>query len=278
MTKKKADLHTHTLYSDGANSYKELLNLAKEKNIEIVAITDHDSVDGIEESRKYGAKIGVEVIPGLEISTDVEGKEVHLLGYFVDHKDSELNKYLKFFRNERLERAKRILNKLKKIGIDIKLREVEKIAKNSPICRPHIANAMVEKGFVKNFQSAFNKYIGDGAPAHEKKIHVSPLSAIKIINDAGGLAFIAHPGKMKESILTSLIQLGIDGIEVVHPSHKRSQQKFYRGIVSQYCLLESGGSDFHGGFRNDDDNFGKYTVSDSIVGNIRKMAQNKIAD
>ncbi len=274
---KKADLHTHTLYSDGAHSPKELLNLAKEKNIEIIAITDHDNVDGIEESIKYGAKIGIEVIPGLEISTDVEGQEVHLLGYFIDYNDTELNKYLKFFRNERLERAKRILNKLSKVGIEIKLKEVQKISKNSPICRPHIANVMVEKGFVKNYQTAFNKFIGDGALAHEKKIHVSPLSAIKIINDAGGLAFIAHPGKMKESILTSLIQLGIDGIEVVHSSHRRSQQKFYRGIVNQYCLLESGGSDFHGGFRNDQDNFGKYTISKSVVDNIRKMAQNKIA-
>ena len=274
---KKADLHTHTLYSDGAHTPNEVLNLAKEKNIEIIAVTDHDSVDGIEESIKYGTKIGVEVIPGLEISTDVEGQEVHLLGYFIDYKDTELNKYLKFFRNERLERAKRILNKLNKVGIDIKLNEVQKIAKNSPICRPHVANAMVSKGFVKNFQTAFNKYIGDGAPAHEKKIHVSPLSAIKIINDAGGLAFIAHPGRMKESILTSLIQLGIDGIEVVHSSHKRSQQKFYKGIVNQYCLLESGGSDFHGGFRNDSENLGKYTVSETVVENIRKMAQNKIA-
>ena len=135
---------------------------------------------------------------------------------------------------------------------------------------------MVEKGIVKNFHTAFNKYIGDGAPAHEKKIHVSPLSAIKIINDAGGLAFIAHPGKMKESILTSLIQLGIDGIEVVHSSHKRSQQKFYRGIVNQYCLLESGGSDFHGGFRNDDENFGKYTVSESVVETLKRWPKIKL--
>jgi predicted metal-dependent phosphoesterase TrpH len=273
---KKADLHTHTLYSDGAHTPKEVLNLAKEKNIDIIAITDHDGVDGIEESIKYGAKIGIEVIPGLEISTDVEGQEVHLLGYCIDYNNHELKKYLKFFRNERLERAKRILNKLNKLGIEIKLKEVQNISKNSPICRPHIANVMVTKGFVKNFQTAFNKFIGDGAPAHEKKIHVSPLSAIKIINDAGGLAFIAHPGKMKESILTSLIQLGIDGIEVVHSSHRRSQQKFYRGIVNQYCLLESGGSDFHGGFRNDGENFGKYTVSELVVDNIKKMAQNKI--
>jgi 3',5'-nucleoside bisphosphate phosphatase len=272
---KKADLHTHTIYSDGALTPKELLDLAKKENLNIVGITDHDTIDGIDEAISYGKEIGIQVIPGLEISTDVEGQEVHLLGYFINHKDPELAKYLQFFRNERLERAKRILGKLEKIGFSISLDEVQKIANNSPICRPHIAKAMVDKGIVNNFHTAFNKYIGDTGPAAEKKIHVSPQSAIKIINDAGGLAFIAHPGKMKESILTNLINLGIDGIEVIHSSHRKYQQKFYRGIVNQYCLLESGGSDFHGGLRNDEDNFGKYFTTNSVVENIQNMAQTK---
>ena len=125
---------------------------------------------------------------------------------------------------------------------------------------------------------AFQKFIGDSAPAFEKKIHVSPLSAIKIINDAGGLAFLAHPNKIKESIITNLIQLGIDGIEVTHPSHNRTQQKFYRGIVNQYCLLESGGSDFHGGLRNDYENLGKYTTNVSVLDNMRKMLQSKFVN
>jgi 3',5'-nucleoside bisphosphate phosphatase len=272
---KKADLHTHTIYSDGALTPKELLDLAKKKNLDIIGITDHDTIDGIDEAICYGNEIGIQVIPGLEISTDVEGQEVHLLGYFINHKDPELAKYLQFFRNERLERAKRILSKLEKIGFSVSLDEVQKIANNSPICRPHIAKAMVDKGIVNNFHTAFNKYIGDTRPAAEKKIHVSPQSAIKIINDAGGLAFIAHPGKMKESILTNLINLGIDGIEVIHSSHRKYQQKFYRGIVNQYCLLESGGSDFHGGLRNDEDNFGKFFTTNTVVENIQKMAQTK---
>lgn len=274
---KKVDLHTHTTYSDGALSPEELLNLAKKKKIEILGITDHDTIDGIDEAIDYGKKIGIEVIPGLEISTDVEGQEVHLLGYFVNHKDHELKKYLQFFKKERLERAKRILNKLDKIGLKLSLKDVQKIAKNSPICRPHIAKALVEHGYVKNFHVAFQKYIGDQGPAAEKKVHVSPQSAIKIINDAGGLAFIAHPGQMKESILTSLISSGIDGIEVIHSSHKKYQQKFYKGIVNQYCLLESGGSDFHGGPRNDEENFGKYVTTSAVLENIKNMAQSKMS-
>lgn len=265
----KADLHTHTIYSDGALTPTELLNFAKKKQISVLGITDHDSVFGIDEALKYGQKIGIEVIPGIEISTDVDETEIHILGYFIDHKDKELNKVLKFFRNERYERAKRIIKKLNELGFDITMNDVLKISKNSPICRPHIANAMLQKGYIKNFLQAFHKYIGDNKPAFEKKIHVSAQSAIKIINDAGGLSFIAHPGKMQESILNNLIQIGIDGIEVVHSSHKKKQQDFYKEIVNQYCLLESGGSDFHGGLRNDELNFGKYCVPFSVVENMK---------
>lgn len=271
----KADLHTHTVFSDGALKTKELLDLAKKKDIKIISITDHDTIDGIDEAIQYGNKIGIEVIPGLEISIDVEGKEVHLLGYFVDHKNIELNKHLTLFKNKRLERAKKILKKLEDLGIKIEINQVKKIANNSPICRPHIAKAMVINNVVKSFNMAFFKYIGDFAPAFEKKYNVSAKSAIKIINNSGGLAFIAHPGKMKESILMNIINQGIDGIEVIHCSHKKYQQKFYRGIVNQYCLLESGGSDFHGGLRNDDNNFGKYYTTSTIVNNIKKMVQIK---
>jgi len=140
---------------------KELLDLAKKKNIEVIGITDHDTIDGLSEAIKYGKTIGVEVVPGLEISTDIEGQEVHLLGYYVNYKDPELRKYLTFFRKERLERAKRILRKLENIGISLNLSDVQELAQNSPICRPHIAKAMVKAGIVKDFYSAFNKYIGD---------------------------------------------------------------------------------------------------------------------
>lgn len=256
----KADLHTHTNYSDGALSPTELLNLAKKKNLSVLAVTDHDSVEGIDEAIEAGKKLGIEVVPGLEISTDVDGDEIHLLGYFINHKDRELKSYLKFFRNERNERAKRIIKKLKKMGVEINIEEVKEVAKSSPICRPHIAQVLLKKKIVKSYLMAFQKYIGDYAPATEKKIYVSPQSAIKIINDAGGIAILAHPGKMKEKVLTKLIEFGIDGIEVIHPSHKKNQQKFYKGIVQQYCLLGTGGSDFHGGLRNDEKNFGSFYI------------------
>lgn len=275
--KNKVDLHTHTIYSDGALTPKELLDLAKEKGLSTISITDHDTIDGIDEAIRYGKEIGIEVIPGLEISTDVEGSEIHLLGYFIDYKNAELKKYLKFFRSERTHRAKRIIKKLNSVGIKISLDDVKVIANGSPLCRPHIAKAIYNSGYITNYNQAFTKYIGDDKPAFEKKIHVSPQSAIKIIKDSGGLSFIAHPGHMDESILKTLITLGIDGIEVIHSSHKRYQQKFYRGIVNQYCLLESGGSDFHGGLRNDEVNLGKYFTKRSVLENIRNAVLNGLA-
>lgn len=272
----RIDLHMHTSYSDGFYSPLELIQKVNERNLDIISITDHDSVNAIEEAITIGNDFSVKVIPGLEISTDIEDKEVHLLGYFIDINHPELKKYLSFFREERYYRATRIVNKLNKIGIEITIDDVMKVAKNSAVGRPHIAMALLNIGAVTEYYEAFEKYLRDNGPAYERKIHVSPQSALKLISDAGGLSFIAHPGHLKESILMNLINAGIDGIEVVHPSHNEYQQKFYRGIVSQYCLLESGGSDFHGGKKGDDNNLGAYLLNPQRLEEMRQILATKI--
>lgn len=267
--KSKIDLHTHTYYSDGFYSPKELILKAKEKGIDLISITDHDSINSLDEALEAGKKHGVEVIPGVEISTDISDREIHILGYFIDPTNRELEHYLKFFRDERIKRAGRIVKKLNSLGLEITLDDVIEKASKGAIGRPHIANAMVEKKLVSNFYEAFNKYIGNGCPAYERKVHVSPQSAFKIISDAGGLSFIAHPGNTPEYIIKELIDAGVDGIEVIHPSHIQNKVKYYRGIVNEYFLLESGGSDFHGGDRNDEENLGKYCTDSSIVDAMR---------
>jgi hypothetical protein len=234
--------------------------MVKDNNIRMVSITDHDSVNGLEEAIEIGNDLGIQVIPGVEISTDVENQEIHLLGYFLDIKSPDLQKYLSFFRDERFQRAKRMVRNLNNLGFEMTMDDVLEVASGSAIGRPHLALVMLEKGYVTDFYEAFHKYLRDGGPAYERKIYVSPKSALKLINDAGGLSFIAHPGNMKESILMTLIKAGVDGIEVTHPSHSNYQKKFYRGIVNQYCLLESGGSDFHGGKKNDEQNLGKFLL------------------
>ncbi|HOI29705.1 MAG TPA: PHP domain-containing protein [Melioribacteraceae bacterium] len=267
----RIDLHMHTTYSDGIYSPAELVQKAKAAGLDTISITDHDSLNGIKEAVAVGKEIGVEVIPGVEISTDLDEKEVHLLGYFIDIENEELQKYLSFFRDERFHRAKRIVQKLRNLGLSITIDDVTDLARNSAIGRPHIAYALVNLGLIKNYYEAFERFIGDYGPAFERKIHVSPQSATKLISDSGGLSFVAHPGYMKESILTDLIKAGIDGIEVIHPSHSESQIHFYRGIVNQYCLLEAGGSDFHGGKKDDESNLGKYIISPNHLEAMRTM-------
>lgn len=273
----KIDLHTHTNKSDGIHSPEELIRLAKERGITTIAITDHDSVNALDEAIEIGNSLGIRVIAGVELSTDIDEKDVHILGLFLDYKNEDLLKYLSFFREERLYRAKRIIKKLNLLGHNISIDDVMKFAQSSAVGRPHIAFAMMDLGIISNFYEAFEKYIGDNGPAYERKIHVSPKSALKIISDAGGLSFVAHPGYIKENILTALIKAGIDGIEVIHPAHSDYQIKFYRGIVNQYCILECGGSDFHGGNKNDSDNLGRYFISQSNLDAMQKMLQKNSA-
>lgn len=273
MDSVKVDLHTHTNLSDGAYSPCELIELAYKNGIQALSITDHDSINAYEEVIECANDFKIELIPGVEISTDLDDKEIHLLGLFINLESDELKKYLNFFREERFHRAKRIINKLKNLDILISIDDVLEFSNNSAIGRPHIAYAMIEKGYVKNYQEAFEKYLGDFAPAFERKIHVSVQSALKLISEAGGLSFVAHPGYMKENILLKLIEYGIDGIEVIHPSHNESQIQFYKGIVNQYCLLETGGSDFHGGKKMDFENLGKYYISGNQLLAIKKMTR-----
>lgn len=266
----KVDLHIHTNYSDGHFTPKQIVDLAKQRDLEIISITDHDNLAAIKEAQESGKKVGIEIIPGLEISSDVRDKEIHILAYLFDIDNQELERYLKFFREERIKRAIRIVNKLNELGLPLSIDDVFSLSKNSAVGRPHIAQALVARGLVTSYFEAFYKYIGNGGPAYEKKVHLSPQSAFKIISDAGGLSFIAHPGNMSEALIKELIDDGVDGIEVVHPSNSPQLVKYYKGIVNEYFLLESGGSDFHGGKREDEKNFGKFTVTRSIVTAMQK--------
>lgn len=265
----KTDLHTHTSYSDGHLTPKELLKKASSQGIQVLSITDHDSVNAFEVAKNLAGKFGIEVIPGVEISSDIRDSEVHILGYFIDPQNKELEHYLHFFREERYKRAIRIVEKLNILGLKITMDDVLKQANNSAIGRPHIAQALLINEQVKSYFEAFYKYLGNHAPAYERKVHLSPQSAFKIISDAGGLSFIAHPGNMPEILIKELIDAGADGIEVIHPSHSPERVKFYRGIVNEYFLLESGGSDYHGGKREDEENLGKYFTSAKVVEAMR---------
>jgi 3',5'-nucleoside bisphosphate phosphatase len=262
----KADLHTHTYYSDGAFSPTELVRRAHEHGISILSITDHDSIDGFEEARNAGQSLGLEVLPGVELSATLGRKDIHILGYMVDPANKRLTDTLELFKKERISRAERIVAKLNRLDLPLRFDSVLERAGYGAIGRPHIAAALVDEGLTTDYSSAFEQYIGDEGPAFEPKYRISPEDAVEIIANAGGLSILAHPGSyINENELVLLIRAGIDGIETIHPGHDENRTRYYRGITSAYFLLESGGSDFHGGKRNDYVNFGTYTVSDSIV-------------
>jgi predicted metal-dependent phosphoesterase TrpH len=268
---KRADLHIHSLYSDGVLSPIEIVTRAKRAGLDIISITDHDSVGGLEAAIEAGRDIGIEVISGIELSANQNGFEVHILGYFIDYKNKELASSLAGFRNERLKRAQRIVGKLNDLKIPITIESVLGHVTGDSIGRPHIANTLVEGGHADSYHQAFDKFIGDGRPAYEQKWNFSPEETVRLISQAGGLSFLAHPGKsMSEEMIIQLIKAGLDGIEVVHPCHTPDLVYYYKGIVDEYCLLESGGSDFHGGELGDEGTFGQYSIPISAVDLMRK--------
>jgi 3',5'-nucleoside bisphosphate phosphatase len=263
----KADLHTHTNYSDGKFLPSELIKRAKTAGLNYIAITDHDNVDGIDEAIETGKEIGIEVVPGVELSSDYKGREVHVLGYFFDYKNPELLEYLKTFRGLRRERAEKIVTKLNNLKIPLTMEDILSMVKgNVSIGRPHIAFALIDKNYIHNYYEAFVKYIGDGKPAYEKKKNLTTKEAIQLISKAGGLSFVAHPGKnIRDEALIEIIEQGLDGIEVIHPSHSPEYVTYFQDFASQYFLLESGGSDFHGGRINDDSILGTFWVPEQKV-------------
>ncbi|HTY38854.1 MAG TPA: PHP domain-containing protein [Bacteroidota bacterium] len=266
----RADLHTHTTHSDGAHEPHDLIQRAHNLGIEVLSITDHDNVGALDEGIEWGKSFGMEVITGLELSVSLGEKDVHVLAYFVDHRNQDLLDYLTFFRRERLKRAERIVQKLNKMNVPLKLEAVLEQAGVGSVGRPHVANALLDGGFIGAYHEAFEKFIGNGGPAFEKKYQLSPADAFKLVNKAGGLSFLAHPGKhISELDLSQLIKNGLDGIEVVHPAHDDKLREYYRGLVNQYFLLESGGSDFHGGKKNDDHTLGMFTVPMHVVETMR---------
>ncbi len=255
------DLHCHTTASDGACTPRELLQRAARAGLTAVGITDHDSVGGIDEAIEEGRKLGLTVIPGIELSATLRGADVHILGYFLDHHDAGLEEYLVFLRAERVKRAERIVEKLQALQIPLRIESVLERAGSGAVGRPHIANAMVDEGLTGSYHEAFLKYIGFGKPAYEDKYQISPRRAVEIVSAAGGLSFIAHPGAaLDERTLLDLLHVGVDGIEVVHPSHNAERVAYYRDVVARHGLLASGGSDFHGGRRNDEGALGTFRV------------------
>lgn len=262
----RADLHTHTTASDGLMSPQEVVRWASVKRLKAVGITDHDTVNGIAPAIEASARYGVEVVPGIELSTLYEEEEIHILGYYIDYKAGWFLDTLKKIQNSRFERAERIVGKLQDLGMEITLEQVKNIAEDGAIGRPHIARAMINKGYIANIKDAFKGYIGKGGPAYVDRYKLDCGEAIEMIKKLGGISVLAHPGLVKsKEYIGRILDLGIDGIEAYHSKHDEDTVRYALAIARSRKLLVTGGSDCHGIMLNNEPIIGNCSVDYKYV-------------
>ncbi len=248
------DLHSHTTASDGALAPRELVRLAVRHGVWVLAVTDHDSTEGLpeamEEARQHPP---LRIVPGLEINCDVPAgpgggaAEVHVLGYCVEWEAEWFQRFLREQREERRRRVYRIAERLAELGMPIDPAEVFALVKEGSAGRPHVAQVMVSRGYVKSLREAFDKYLGAGRPANVPRKRLTPEDAVRVIRQARGVPVLAHPGLAgRDELIPELVEAGLLGIETYYPEHSASQTASYREMCARLGLVATGGSDFHG--------------------------------
>lgn len=244
----KADLHLHTNKSDGLLSPEQLVRQARKCELKAIAITDHDTIEGLQEGLDAGKRYKMEVVPGIEFNTNIDRGELHILGYFFDYTDMKLLKLIDKIKNARFNRVISMVQKLRKLGLNISFEDVlSKAKKDASLGRPHIARVLVESEYVSNIQEAFNKYIGSNCTAYVERYKLEPEEAIEIIIKSGGVPVLAHPGILNNTKhMYRCIESGIQGIEVYHSKHTAEQTIKFESIAREYKLIPTGGSDCHG--------------------------------
>ncbi|CVK17570.1 PHP domain-containing protein [Sporomusa sphaeroides] len=266
-----ADLHIHSTASDGRLSPQEIVKQARQVGLSHIAITDHDTVAAHKELRRAAAfdtaVTKPVIIPGIEFSTDLPKYEVHILGYYIDIDNGKLNDQLEIILQDRLQRAKVMVDKLNKLGYSIDYRRVLTIAGQAEaVGRPHIAKALVEKKYFKTVAAAFEQTLAQNGPAYVPHYKMTPEQVIRLIEQAGGIAVLAHPGLVgNDDLVIDLIQAGIHGLEVYHPEHNQAMTNKYLGIANKYKLKITGGSDFHAIPGRYPEELGSFTIPTAIV-------------
>jgi 3',5'-nucleoside bisphosphate phosphatase len=250
------DLHCHTTASDGLATPEHLVHVASERNVDIVAVTDHDTVAGVAPAVAAGDSSGVRVVVGIELSTRHRGREVHLLGYFFDIADAALNRALREMREQRRNRAVQIVEKLQGLGLDISMFDVEAQAGGDVVARPHIARALLARGHVASVRQAFDGgLIGDGGRAFVPREAMSTVAAIDVVRSAGGVSVVAHPGvshhdgvvrPIPDEVVDELVSAGVSGLEVDHPDHPPLVRDHIARLAEGFGIVQTGGSDWHG--------------------------------
>jgi len=268
------DLHSHTTASDGTLSPAGLVREAVRHGVRVLAVTDHDSTDGIpqalEEARRHPP---LEIVPGIEINCDVPGSEVHLLGYCLDWEADWFQDFLEGQRAERRARVIRITERLGELGMPIDPEEIFRLVKEGSAGRPHVAQAMVNRGYVASVRHAFDQYLHAGAIAHVPRRRLTPVEAVTVIRRARGVPVLAHPGVAdRDALLPELVDAGLQGIECYYPEHSAAQVAHYRALCREHGLVETGGSDYHGPRRGRASSPGTPSVSLGVWHALRERA------
>ena len=272
------DLHTHSTFSDGSLTPEELAALADEVGLSAIALTDHDTVDGTPQFVAACEAQGITGVAGVEISADFTAGTMHLLGYFLDPGHAGLRDALIQIRDGRLVRNRRILETLSGLGMAVPWEEVDSLAGSDVIGRPHIAQAMVKRGYVPSCDIAFRDWLGKDKPAYADRYRLAPRDGIARIREAGGVAVLAHPftlglrPKRLRETLSELVGWGLSGIEVFYPEHGSDRRQLYQRLAREFGLVTTGGSDFHGAMNPAIQlgrGFGNVKVADSVLVDLR---------
>lgn len=269
----RIDLHIHTIFSDGTYTPEEAVFQAKKLGLVAISITDHDSVAGLASALVAGKRLGIEVVPGVEMSTDVGEDEIHILGYLLNWKKEDFLRQLEKFQAARANRNQKLLKKLDDLGMRVDYREVRKLAPRGVISRLHIARLMVEKGYVRSIGDAFEQWLNPGKPAYVQKMKVPPFEIIELLLKAEAIPVLAHPFlSHRDDLIPHLVKAGLKGIEVYHSAHNPQVVAHYKRIAQKHHLLITGGSDCHGEAK-DKVLMGKVRVPETLLIDLKKAKE-----
>lgn len=264
------DLHLHTTASDGSFTPSEVVNKAVQLGLEVIAITDHDTVAGIAEAKAEAAGKELDVIPGIELNTELSNSEIHILGYYIDNNNLALMNELNKLRAARYDRIEKMIKKLEDQKIEIDFDYVCQLAADNSLSRVHLAQAIVEHGYVSQISEAFDEYIGKDCPSYVSRYKLTPRKAIELIKAAGGIPVLAHPALLeRDELIPEFITDGLVGIEVYHSEHSQSDVRHYKHLAQKYGLVITGGSDCHGVYK-DNVLLGSVEVPNRVVMDLKQ--------